>query len=250
MERNIPYVLSLAGLDPSAGAGLLADIKTFESLGVYGLGVCTALTVQTDIRFLSVQWLAASQILEQARPLLERFPVSFCKIGIMSDVQTLLEVITGLKALQPNLHIVLDPVLRASAGYTFHTAPALNAWQQVLQQLYLLTPNYDEALLLSGRQDGQEAIQALLPHCTILLKGGHRLDKKGWDSLHTRTATIHIPPGQTTVFPKHGSGCVLSAAITARLALGDTLTEACMNGKYYTERFLNSHSSLLGYHYA
>ena len=109
MEQHRPFVLSIAGLDPSAGAGLLADIKTFEALGTYGLGVCTALTVQTDVRFISAEWQSAAQIIAQAQPLLESFPVQYCKIGIMKDVHTMLEVINTIKGLTPDIRIVLEP---------------------------------------------------------------------------------------------------------------------------------------------
>lgn len=241
--------MSLAGLDPSAGAGLLADIKTFEALGVYGLGVCTALTVQTDTRFVSVEWLSASQIIAQARPLLETFPVRYCKIGIVQDAASILEVIQSFSAIQPDIRFILDPVLKASAGYTFHDATQLAVWKQVLQQVYLLTPNYHEALLLSGEEDGHAAASTLATYSTVLLKGGHRRERPGVDSLYMgKTDIIDIPAGTEAVFPKHGSGCVLSAAVTAQLATGSSLPVACIKAKLYTEKFLASHSSLLGYH--
>lgn len=240
--------MSLAGLDPSAGAGLLADIKTFEALGTYGMGVCTALTVQTDTHFISVEWQTAAQIIAQAKPLLEKFPIHCCKIGIMKDVHTMLEVISAITAIRADMRIILDPVLKASAGYTFHDNTQLSAWKEVLQQLYLLTPNYDEALLLSGLPDGQEAAAALSAYCAVLLKGGHRAAQPGMDSLYIHDEVLDIPSGHQEVFPKHGSGCVLSAAITAQLAAGTSLPAACITAKLYTEKFLASHSSLLGYH--
>jgi hydroxymethylpyrimidine/phosphomethylpyrimidine kinase len=250
MENRRPYVLSIAGLDPSGGAGLLADIKTFEALGTYGLGVCTALTVQTDSRFLSVEWQSAKQIIAQAIPLLETYPVSYCKIGIVKDASTILEVIQAVKAIQPDIHIILDPVLKASAGYTFHDTAQLSVWKKVLQQVYLLTPNYQEALLLSRQEDGHTAATILAARCAVLLKGGHRQERQGVDSLYTTaTSILDIPAGNKSVFPKHGSGCVLSAAITAQLAAGNSLPAACITAKLYTEKFLASHSSLLGYHF-
>ena len=253
MEQHRPFVLSIAGLDPSAGAGLLADIKTFEALGTYGLGVCTALTVQTDVRFISAEWQSAAQIIAQAQPLLESFPVQYCKIGIMKDVHTMLEVINTIKGLTPDIRIVLDPVLKASAGYTFHDDTRLSAWKSVLQQVYLLTPNHQEALLLSGEKDGPAAAKVLASYCATLLKGGHRDDKPGIDSLYFSPQqgtgnVLDIPAGNGKVYPKHGSGCVLSAAITAQLAAGVPLSTACITAKLYTEKFLASHSSLLGYH--
>ncbi|HEY8917294.1 MAG TPA: hydroxymethylpyrimidine/phosphomethylpyrimidine kinase [Chitinophaga sp.] len=247
MER--PYVMSLAGLDPSAGAGLLADIKTFEAHQTYGLGVCTALTVQTDQEFLSVNWLPAERITEQAKPLLQKFAPAWCKIGIVADVPALLEIVRSLHQLRPGIRIILDPVLKASAGFDFHNAALAHAWQEVLPYLYLLTPNYDEALVLgNGAADGQEAAAQLSRHCAVLLKGGHHPENRGWDVLYTQESEYLLPPVVRQVYAKHGSGCVLSAAITAQLALGHSLPDACINGKAYTEKFLSSHPSLLGYH--
>lgn len=248
MESQRACTLTLAGLDPSGGAGLLADIKTFEAHKVYGLSVCTALTVQTDQRFLSADWTSVAQIKAQATPLLERFPIQVCKIGIMPGLPALLEIIQHLQQLSPGIRIVLDPVLKASAGYTFHEEVEQPAWQKVLENIYLLTPNYHEALLLSGATNGAAAAEKLSRYCAVLLKGGHHPDKNGWDTLYANGTQQDIPPTTPTVYPKHGSGCVLSAAITAQLALGQPLYEACVNGKAYTEKFLSSHSSLLGYH--
>ncbi|HEY0610909.1 MAG TPA: bifunctional hydroxymethylpyrimidine kinase/phosphomethylpyrimidine kinase, partial [Chitinophaga sp.] len=170
MERERPYVMSLAGLDPSGGAGLLADIKTFEAHGTYGLGVCTALTVQTDEQFLSVDWLPATRIIAQAGPLLKKFLPAYCKIGIMADIPTLLEVLQALHALRPGIRIVLDPVLKASAGFSFHEDGQAGAWQAILPYLYLLTPNYNEVLALNKQgpdTDGQAAARALSRHCAV-----------------------------------------------------------------------------------
>lgn len=250
MERERPYVISLAGLDPSGGAGLLADIKTFESNRVYGLGVCTALTVQTDQHFLSVEWVPPNQVMEQARPLLNRFRPIYCKIGIVPDVQVLLKLVRSLHTLRPGIRIVLDPVLKASTGFAFHTGIEQTAWQQVLSYLYLLTPNYEEAQALGGHSDGQIAAARLSRHCAVLLKGGHRPEQTGWDTLYGPGEPLpySLRPSRGTLYAKHGSGCVLASAITAQLALGHTLPVACANAKEYTEKYLASHSSLLGYH--
>jgi hydroxymethylpyrimidine/phosphomethylpyrimidine kinase len=250
MERERPYVISLAGLDPSGGAGLLADIKTFEASKVYGLGVCTALTVQTDQHFHSVEWVPPARIIAQAKPLLNRFRPLYCKIGIMPDVHTLLKVVRSLHTLRPGIRIVLDPVLKASAGFAFHTEVETGAWQQLLPYLYLLTPNYEEAQALGGDSDGQAAALRLSRYCAVLLKGGHRPEQTGWDVLYSEGEPLPymLRPSKGALYAKHGSGCVLASAITAQLALGHTLPVACANAKAYTERYLASHSSLLGYH--
>ena len=240
--------MSFAGLDPSGGAGLLADIKTFEQHRVNGWGVCTAITIQTPEQFLSVEWLSVSGILAQAKPLLVGRQLKYCKIGIMPDIQALLELVRRVRQLSPGIRIILDPVLKASAGFTFHGNIQQQAWKELLSEIFLLTPNYEEALLLTGLTDGETAAKQLSDHCAVLLKGGHYKNKPGYDILYTGNAIHTFQPIIPEVFPKHGSGCVLSAAVTACLAKGQSTEEACYNGKAYTEKLLASHSSLTGYH--
>ena len=88
------YTLSIAGLDPSAGAGVLADVKTMEAFGVYGLGVCSALTYQSDTEFLGVDWVPAEKIMAQLAPLFHRFPIACIKIGLVENLDVLGELIT------------------------------------------------------------------------------------------------------------------------------------------------------------
>ncbi|WP_423736946.1 hydroxymethylpyrimidine/phosphomethylpyrimidine kinase [Chitinophaga caseinilytica] len=243
----MPYALSLAGLDPSGGAGLLADIKTFEAWHLRGLGVCTALTVQTDTEFLGVEWISADNIIAQALPLVQQYPVDYCKIGIVSHPETIAEVIAALRAVRPGIAFVLDPVLRASAGYVFHNAIHAH-WASVLPSLTLLTPNYDEAVAMSGLPDGETGAKAMAQHCAVLLKGGHRPLKPGVDTLFHQDSATDFAPVASNAFPKHGSGCVLSAAITAALASGLPLEAACSAGKDYTYRYLVSSPELVGWH--
>src|SRR3954471_22082493 len=106
MQTLRPNVLTIAGFDPSGGAGVLADCKTFEQHAVYGLAVCTAWTVQTDDSFLNIHWLSAEQIIEQLQPLMNKFVVSACKIGIIDSLESLLEVIVFLKESNPAIQIV------------------------------------------------------------------------------------------------------------------------------------------------
>lgn len=243
----MPYALSLAGLDPSGGAGLLADIKTFEAWRLRGLGVCTALTVQTDTEFLGVEWISASNIIAQALPLVQHYPVDFCKIGLMSHPETIAEVILALRAVRPQIAFILDPVLRASAGYVFHNAIHAK-WTSILPLLTLLTPNYDEAIAMSGLPDGESGARHMARHCAVLLKGGHRPAQPGCDTLFHHPSETDFPPPGNTPFQKHGSGCVLSAAITAAMASGLPLQDACIAGKQYTYRYLMSNPSLVGWH--
>jgi hydroxymethylpyrimidine/phosphomethylpyrimidine kinase len=245
-----PYALTIAGFDPSAGAGVLADVKTLEANGVYGLAACTALTVQNDVAFERVGWVPLAEIQDQLRLLLARFTIGFVKIGLIKSLRVLRELIDWLKARNPNVQIVWDPVLKATAGYEFHARPEAALLQAICRELALLTPNQPEALRLLPTATAEEAAEMLAAWCPVLLKGGHAdgalatdVLLMGGDIRHEFTAP-RLPHGA-----KHGSGCVLSAAVLARLALGDDLPAACRAGKAYTATFLGSNDSLLGYHF-
>ncbi|OQP38809.1 hydroxymethylpyrimidine/phosphomethylpyrimidine kinase [Niastella yeongjuensis] len=248
MQTERPNVLTIAGFDPSGGAGLLADCKTFEQHEVYGFGVATAWTVQTDDRFLNIHWLSAEQIIEQLQPLMNKYVVSACKIGIIDSLDTLVDVIAFLKENSPEVQIVWDPVLKASAGYDFHAVETFHDLDAVLASLTLVTPNYNELQQLQSITGEALVKNDQAVYCPVLLKGGHRPDAQGTDTLYEPAGQTIIEPGVEKVFPKHGSGCVLSAAITARLAQGATVAAACRSAKQYVETFLNSNQSLLGYH--
>ncbi|WP_316819015.1 hydroxymethylpyrimidine/phosphomethylpyrimidine kinase [Pedobacter nyackensis] len=244
-----PYVMSIAGFDPTAGAGILADIKCFEQNETYGFGICSALTVQTDSEFLKNSWLSVTEIIDQMAPLLYRFKVAAVKIGLIKDIAVLLEVIAYLKKHQTTIKIVLDPVLKASAGYAFHDWDAgLKHLLPVLKQINLITPNYPEMLSMGGQEEVFTAAGSWSAYCPVLLKGGHMKTHIGTDYLFENKKMVELKPSVTKVYQKHGSGCVLSAAITATLAKNHTLLDACKHAKKYTEQFLNSNESLLGHH--
>lgn len=260
-------VLSIAGYDPSGGAGLLADIKTFETIKVYGLGVATALTWQNESEFERVQWLTIEDILSQIDLLLRKSKVDFVKVGLVESPEIFGQIIDFILAKCPKAKIVWDPILKASAGFDFHSTSSLSDWYKHLFKLYLFTPNWDELQWLSQNSDVTFAAQQFGQFCHVFLKGGHRLDKPGYDllvrsskfevqsseykvqSLEGATVkTYSFRPKSTAVWPKHGSGCVLSSAITAYLARGYPLHKACLHAKTYVTHYLGSSEGLLGYH--
>ncbi|UOQ53798.1 hydroxymethylpyrimidine/phosphomethylpyrimidine kinase [Hymenobacter cellulosivorans] len=243
-----PYALSIAGFDPSAGAGLLADCKTLEAHGVYGLGVCTSLTVQNDVAFERVNWVPLADIQDQIRVLLARFPVDFVKIGLFESLPQLLELLRWLRQLRPAARIVWDPVLKASAGYEFHQRPAPELVRALCAELALITPNLPEMLRLWPAASAEEAAEVVAGFCPVLLKGGHGAGEDSVDILFADDTQYHFTQARLPQGEKHGSGCVLSAAILAQLALGQPLSVACQLAKRYTTSFLASNDTLLGYH--
>lgn len=240
-----PYVMSIAGFDPSGGAGLLSDSKTFEQSKVMGLGVCTALTLQTASKCLSLEWRPIDEVTEAIQVLMENYPFSAVKIGIVKDAEFLGKIIEAVKAGNPEAKIVWDPVLKSTSEFTFFDLETLSQLKAVVNQLSLITPNYNEYSVLKENN--------LLPdthQCSLLIKGGHREDHLGTDILVEKETEIVLQSNghNKDYFPKHGSGCVLSSAITAELAKGKSMETACKQGKLYIEKFLKSNPSLLGTH--
>lgn len=240
-----PYVISIAGFDPSGGAGLLSDSKTFEQSKVMGLGVCTALTLQTASKCLSLEWRPIDEVTEAIQVMMESYPVSAVKIGIVKDAEFMGKIVETVQKGNPDVKIVWDPVLKSTSEFTFFDLETLPQLKSTVNKLSLITPNYNEYSVLKENH--------LLPdtnQCSLLIKGGHRKDHLGMDILvESEKETLLVPAeGSTTYFPKHGSGCVLSSAITAELAKGESMETACRTGKRYIEKFLKSNPSLLGTH--
>lgn len=246
MQTERPFVMSIAGYDPSGGAGLLADIKTMEQLKVQGLGVCTAMTLQTESECLSLNWQPLEEILNSIDVLMKNYSVQVVKIGVIKDAEFLTEIVKTIKSINPQTKIIWDPVLKSTSEFSFFDLNTISELENVLQQIDLMTPNCHEYKIL----EGNNLFEDLNNSCSVLIKGGHREDKIGTDILVDNGKEISIQPNdKTSVFyPKHGSGCVLSSAIASHLALGKNVEEACRNGKLYIEKFLTSNSTLLGFH--
>ncbi len=245
-NQTRPYALSIAGFDPSGGAGVLADIKTMEAMGVYGMGVVTALTYQNDVDFAGVDWAPLEQIMRQVDVLLQRFAIRYIKIGIVKDWETLMALLAFLHNRIDNPVIVYDPVLKASAGFKFHDT---TSWQltKLMQAISCLTPNLPEAALLFG-QDALNNLQPYAGYAAIYLKGGHGDGMQIIDRLITSNGETTFVNNKIQLGEKHGSGCVLSSAIAAGLALGNNIQLAAKQANSYMQVFLKSNETLLGYH--
>ncbi len=245
-----PLVLTIAGFDPSSGAGLTADIKTMESLKCYGLSVCTANTVQNDVLFKSCHWTSLEIMKNQIDVLFERFDIDFVKIGIVESWEVLDALISVVLTKNAGVKIILDPVLKSSSNFVFHSKGRQESiFDGILKKIHLITPNYKEIKLLYADKSLEETIAYISKHTSVLLKGGHREDFLGKDVLfHCNGTSFEMLPSDADCTEKHGSGCVLSAAITCFLAQGFSLEAACLKGKRYTEKLLSSTTNLLGYH--
>jgi len=245
MSADRPFVLTIAGLDPSGGAGILADIKTFEQHKVTGFAISTANTIQTENQFYEIQWTDLSFVLRSMETLFLNYKISAVKIGIVSSLQDLHEILVTVKLLSPLTKIVWDPVLKSTTKFEFMNIEDHLSLNAILSKIDLITPNYHEAKILFpdfGFKENRFSTN-------ILLKGGHNEKALGKDLLFLKDEVLELLPSNQECFEKHGSGCVLSSAITSNLALNQTIPEACKNAKNYIENYLSSTTTLIGYHY-
>lgn len=243
MSFSRPIVVSIAGFDPSGGAGILADIKTFEQHRVYGFGVLTANTIQSDKEVKHVEWINAVKIKAQLQVLMDRWQPEWFKIGIIESSEVLLDLIQFV--IQHNTHakFIWDPVLQSSSGYQFFKSE--HDLEVLLQHITVLTPNLPEFECLIGSEE--KALE--LSYTTMIYqKGGHREEALlGQDILFWNGNKYFFEPSNKT-FSKHGSGCILSSAICANLASDIQSPLAFEKAKQYTEKVLSSNPSLLGWH--
>lgn len=250
MSANRPFVLTIAGHDPSGGAGILSDIKTFEQHQVYGLAIATGNTIQTENQFLDIQWTDLDFILDSIKTLFLNYDIKTVKIGIVPSLDYLKEILRAIKKHSPETKIVWDTVLKSTTEFEFTIVKNQLALIEVLQQIDLITPNYNEILKLSNTENTAEEIaQNLSKYCAVLLKGGHHPSQKGVDQLYVDQECAKLVSTLMVTSEKHGSGCVLSSAIAANMALGQDLLLASLKAKNYIEKYLNSNTTLLGYHH-
>jgi len=246
----IRVALSIAGSDPTGGAGLQLDLQVFRAFGVHGCAVPTALTVQDTAKVHRVLPLFPNVMTEQLRVLLRDAPPHAVKLGMLASDDVLRAVALGLELLRDQSRrapIVLDPVLRASDGTLLLERRALGGLRELIRDVALVTPNLAEAETLCERDVSTRAgVESAARHliselgaAAALVKGGHR-ERDADDCLALRTeASIdvrwlrgeRIPGGDV-----HGTGCALSAAIAARLARGDELSAAVEGARTFVRR--------------
>ncbi len=237
--HSIPKVITIAGHDPCAGAGITADIKAFEQHEVYGLSVISAITVQNDSEFNKVYPIDTTLMIEQIDILLKRYDIEVVKIGLINDFEVLKRIVSHLKECLPKIKIIWDPILKSSSGFNIHNN--MNIDTDVLSKLFLITPNFKEYKFFERNN-----INLLKYPC--LLKGGHNDQKPGTDILVIDDKYFEIEGTPFDGKTKHGTGCILSASIAANLAKGLNIYQSCEKAKRYVEQFILSSDSNLGLH--
>lgn len=235
-----PTALSIAGLDPSGGAGLLADVKTFSALGVYGMAVATALTEQSTLGVNAVNSVDADIVYKQAETLMSDIKTDVVKIGMIHDARTMVAIANALETFRPS-SIVIDPVMVASSGKLLMRHDALQTFiDRLLPLATIITPNLPEYDCLVSM--GLDAKSMAEKGTAVLLKGGHKEGETKTDILFTYNGNDIVKKEYHahTIYSRntHGTGCTLSSAIAAYLARGLQLEEAVNEAKTYLTQTL------------
>ena len=213
------------------------------------MGVATGLTFQNDSEFDGVRWIYTNEIIKQIEVLTRKYKFEFVKIGMLESLKVLETIIEKTKNQELRTKLIWDPILKASAGFEIHKGFEKEKLIFILKNIFLVTPNIDEIRILTGEQDEVKAAKELSKYCNVFLKGGHNKEKQGRDYLFTTDGKMFpYKAKDISKTGKHGSGCVLSSAITANLANGLSLQRACLKAKDYVTKFLMSNKTLLGYH--
>lgn len=243
-----PVALSIAGSDCSGGAGLQADLKTFQHFGVFGLTAVTCVVAETPRTVRSIEAVPPAILQDQVELLLDSFPVAAVKTGMLFSKAHIVAV-SEILARHPGIPLVVDPVMVASTGDPLLQPDAVAAYRERLFPLAtLLTPNLDEAAELAGEPIGDEAqLESVARRladgfrCGVLLKGGHLPGNTCSDCLAGPDGARWFRGPRLDTPASHGTGCTLSAAITAMLALDEPLPEAVEAARdFLTEALVDS----------
>ena len=238
-----PIVLTFAASDPSAGAGMQADILTIASMGCHPLTVVTAITVQDMSGVDDVQSIDPELVMNQARTVLEDMPVAAFKIGLLGSVENI-AVIAEIISDYPDIPLVFDPVLSSGRGDELANEDMLDAMRELLlPQTTILTPNSLEARRLIQDDENDEdnpdlsecAKRIISLGCEyVLITGTHENTPKVLNSLYGERGIIRSDSWPRLSGIYHGSGCTLASAIAALLANGLTMEEAVREAQEYT----------------
>ncbi len=240
MESNIKRVLTIAGSDSGGGAGIQADLKTFTSLGCYGLSVITAVTAQNTVEVRSIHEMPPFEVRSQLETVLDDIKVDAVKTGMLANA-TIIETVASVLKKYHTPNIVVDPVMISKGGAHLLRADAVEALKCHLAPLAtILTPNLPEAaaltgLTIDGYTDTQEIVELLhrLGSQFVLLKGGHFESPEATDYLFDGCVQKVYAAPRIATKNTHGTGCTYAAAIAAYLAQGFIPPDAVHHAKAY-----------------
>ena len=236
--RNRPCVLTVAGSDSGGGAGIQADLKTFEAIGVHGTSAITCVTAQNPLEVRDVQPISAKSVEAQIRAVVEVLAPQVVKTGMLYSA----EIIQCVNlALDRDLRLIVDPVMISTSGAMLLQPSAVAALKELMRRAYLVTPNVDEAEhLLGGKLSEPEDLRAAARQlheeygCAALLKGGHLENLQvAVDVLFDGENEWLLEAPYVRGVSTHGTGCTYSAAIAAYCALGEALPRAVARAKEF-----------------
>lgn len=237
--------LTIAGSDPSGGAGIQADLKTFHQFGVYGEAVITLATVQNTRRVSRVEVLSPELVAEQIEAVVSDIPPQAAKTGALGTAE-MIEAVERAAA-QFSFPLVVDPVLVSKHGARLLSSDGERALKSLLRHAALVTPNIPEAEALAGMSiHSEEEMTAAARHLldfgcgAVLVKGGHSASEQASDILVTRSSVQWFSRPRIEAANTHGTGCTFSAAITACLAKGLPLQAAVAKAKAYIQAAIES----------
>ncbi|HET7024491.1 MAG TPA: bifunctional hydroxymethylpyrimidine kinase/phosphomethylpyrimidine kinase [Gemmatimonadales bacterium] len=243
MTGTPPIALTIAGSDSGGGAGIQADLKTFHQFGVFGTSVITAVTAQNTVDVRQVILVDAAMVRAQLAAVADDLPPAAVKTGMLGSAE-ITTLVADVIAARGWHHYVLDPVMVSTSGHRLLDAGAEGVIRDRLLPLAtLVTPNLDEAEILTGItvRDPAEMDEAgrrllALGAGAALVKGGHLTGEELVDVLVTKTGITRIRHARIPTTSTHGTGCTLSAAIAAGLALGWALDAAITTGLDFVSR--------------
>lgn len=248
LRFEYPRILSIAGSDSGGGAGIQADLKTFAALGCFGMTAITALTAQNTRGVRSIHGVPPQMLRDQIDAVIEDIGVHAVKIGMLHAPEIVAAVAEAIdRHALPN--VVFDPVMVATSGAVLIEKASIDALvRDLFSRAALITPNLDEAALLvgrplNGREDMADAARTLLAQGAraVLVKGGHLPGDAVIDLLVTSSGEQHWMEAPRIHSPNtHGTGCTLSSAIAANLALGASLVEAVRRAREFVRRALQT----------
>ncbi|VDG89364.1 Hydroxymethylpyrimidine/phosphomethylpyrimidine kinase [Lysinibacillus sphaericus] len=240
----ISVALTIAGSDSGGGAGIQADLKTFQELGVFGTSALTAITAQNTLGVHAVQPVDIGIVTAQIQAVLADFPVRAIKTGMLFSAEIIETIASELRS-YPTTPLVIDPVMIAKGGASLLQNEAVVALKNhLLPVATLITPNIPEAEVLTGQticseSDMELAANTLLSMgaSAVLLKGGHREDVPYAEDLFMTASGEHFLMRSKRIVTQHthGTGCTFAAAITAELAKGHSLEEAVVTAKHFIQ---------------
>jgi len=248
----IPNVLSIAGTDPSGGAGIQADLKTFSALGGYGMAVVTALVAQTTTGVAAVHDVPAEFVTTQLEVLLADVAVDSVKIGMLANAEVIRAVVACLDRYRPAF-VVLDPVMVAKSGDLLLDPRAVTTLvTELLPAVDLVTPNLDEAAAMLGEpvvtdeagMVAQAERIAALGAKRVLLKGGHLDTERSNDVLLSEEGSEVLEAARVHTRNDHGTGCTLSSAVAVLRPQREDWRSAVAEAKRYLSGALTASDQL------